>query len=191
MNANYSNYMGFLQYSLGASNDTLNQVQEFYFPSDDPANRGIPQYGGSNFNAYSGINPYGYSTNPEDMGGDQLYADLIRAQTQDYLTRYAPVENFLASEITATGTKSLAGDMQRTRQGIMGASRNVQGQQNRAMERFGLSGEQFNSNNMSTASTLVGGLNATRAADVDRRTQLLGGSLSGIAQRAAAQGQGA
>ena len=59
------------------------------------------------------------------------------------------------------------------------------------MERFGLSGEQFNSNNMSTASTLVGGLNATRAADVDRRTQLLGGSLSGIAQRAAAQGQGA
>ena len=173
------------------SPNNASQVQDFYFPNDDPANRGIPQYGGSDFNAYSSINPYGYSTNPKDMGGDQLYADLIRAQTQDYMTRYAPVENFLASEITATGTKALAGDMQRTRQGIMGASRNVQGQQNRAMERFGLSGDQYDRNNMSTASALVGGLNDTRAADVDRRTQLLGGSLSGIAQRAAAQGSGA
>lgn len=177
----------FVKYSPNAAQ----QVQDFYFPSDDPANRGIPQYGGSDFNAYSSINPYGYSTNPKDMGGDQLYADLIRAQTKDYMTRYAPVENFLASEITATGTKALAGDMQRTRQGIMGASRNVQGQQNRGMERFGLSGDNYDKNNMSTASALVGGLNDTRAADVDRRTQLLGGSLSGIAQRAAAQGSGA
>jgi len=186
--ADVNNYiLSFANYSP----NTARQVQDFYFPNDDPANRGIPQYGGSNFNAYSGINPYGYSADPEDMGGDQLYADLIRAQTQDYMTRYAPVENFLASETTATGTKALAGDMQRTRQGIIGASRNVQGQQNRALERFGLSGNNYDKNNMSTASALIGGLNDTRAADVDRRTQLLGGSLSGIAQRAAAQGSGA
>lgn len=186
--ADVNNYiLSFANYSP----NTARQVQDFYFPADDPANRGIPQYSGSSFNAYSSINPYGYSTDPKDMGGDQLYADLIRAQTNDYMTRYAPVENFLASETTATGTKALAGDMERTRQGVMGASRNVQGQQNRAMERFGLSGNNYDKNNMSTASALIGGLNDTRAADVDRRTQLLGGSLSGIAQRAAEQGSGA
>tara|TARA_B110000503_G_scaffold124838_1_gene191783 strand:+ start:929 stop:1489 length:561 start_codon:yes stop_codon:yes gene_type:complete len=165
------------------------QVQDFFFPSDDPANRGVPQYEGSSFNAYSRINPNAYaSSRPEDLGGDKLYADLIRAQTQDYMTRYAPVENFLASEVTATGTKSLAGDMQRTRQGVLGASQNVQGMQDRGMERFGLSNAPSNQNQMSTVSTLVGGLNATRAADVDRRTELLTGSIGGIAQRASSQG---
>jgi hypothetical protein len=35
---------------------------------------------------------------------------------------------------------------------------------------------------------MVGGLNATKAADVDRRTELLTGSIGGIAQRASSQG---
>lgn len=170
-------------------NQISSDIASFYFPSDDPANRGVPEFSGSNANVYADLNPNAYSNSrPEDLGGDKLYADLIRAQTRDYMTRYAPVENFLASEITSTGTKALAGDMKRTRQGVMGASRNVQFQQNRAMERFGLSGDRYDKNNMNTASTLVGGLNATRAADVDRRTQLLTGSLSGISQKAAATG---
>lgn len=164
-------------------------IEDFYFPSDDPANRGVPEYTGSSANVYAGLNPNAYSNSkPEDLGGDKLYADLIRAQTRDYMTRYAPVENFLASEITNTGTKALAGDMQRTREAVIGASGNVQGQLSRGMERYGLTRTPSSQNNMNTVSTLVGGLNATRAADSDRRTQLLTGSLSGISQKAAATG---
>jgi len=179
----YNDFMSQLEPS------TSSAVQDFYFPSGDQDNRGIPQYSGSSYNAYSSINPNAYSGSaPEDMGGDKLYADLIRAQTKDYMTRFAPVENFLASEITTTGTKSLTGDMQRTRQAVLGASQNVQGMQDRGMERFGLSNAPSNQNQMSTVSTVVGGLNATKAADIDRRTQLLSGSLGGIAQKAGALG---
>lgn len=174
----------------GTNSTAIQQVEDFYFPNSDPANRGTPQYSGSNYNAYSGINPYGYSTTPEDMGGDKLYADLIRAQTNDYMTRYAPVENFLAGEVTSTGTKALAGDMKRTRQAVLGASNNVQGQRDRSMERFGLSNAPSNANSMSTVGTLVGGLNSTRAADSDRRTEILTGTIGGITQRAAATGSG-
>jgi len=169
----------------------VRDVENFYFPSDDPANRGVPEYSGSNYNAYSGINPYAYSgSRPEDMGGDKLYADLIRAQTRDYMTRYAPVENFLASEITATGTKALAGDLGRTRSAVTGAANKIQGMQSRGMERFGLSNAPSNQNQMSTVGTLVGGLNDTRARDSDRREALISGSFGGIAQNAAATGRG-
>jgi hypothetical protein len=59
------------------------------------------------------------------------------------------------------------------------------------MQRFGLSNAPSNSNNMSSVGTLVGGLNSTRAADSDRRTELLTGTIGGITQRAAATGSGA
>tara|TARA_R110000737_G_scaffold69395_1_gene97882 strand:- start:777 stop:1343 length:567 start_codon:yes stop_codon:yes gene_type:complete len=186
MSMDFTYYDDFI---TGLNPSTAQSVQDFYFPSGDQANRGVPEYSGSSYNAYSNINPNAYSGSaPEEMGGDKLYADLIRAQTRDYLTRYAPVENFLASEVTTTGTKSLAGDMQRTRQAVLGSSQNVQGMQDRGMERFGLSNAPSNQNTMSTVSTMVGGLNATKAADVDRRTQLLSGSLGGISQRASSQG---
>ena len=170
---------------------SIRAVEDFYFPNDDGANRGVPTYSGSSYNAYSGINPNAYANSrPEDMGGDKLYADLIRAQTNDYMTRYAPIENFLASEITATGTKALAGDLSRTRSAVTGASTNIQGIQNRGMERFGLSNAPSNQNKMSTVGTLVGGLNDTRARDSDRREALITGSFGGIAQNAAATGRG-
>ena len=170
---------------------SIRAVEDFYFPNDDGANRGVPTYSGSSYNAYSGINPNAYANSrPEDMGGDKLYADLIRAQTNDYMTRYAPIENFLASEITATGTKALAGDLSRTRSAVTGASTNIQGIQNRGMERFGLSNAPSNQNKMSTVGTLVGGLNDTRARDSDRRESLITGSLGGIEQNAAATGRG-
>lgn len=167
------------------------EVQNFYFPNQDGDNRGVPTYSGQGTNAYSNINPYKYSgLAPEDMGGDKLYADLIRAQTQDYMTRFAPVENFLASEITATGTKALQGDLTRTRQAVLGASDNVQGQQARSMGRYGMSYTPSSQVGSSTVSTLVGGLNDTRLRDSDRRQQLLTGSMSGIGQKAAATGRG-
>jgi hypothetical protein len=173
----------------GIGNQIALDIEDFYFPSGDLANRGVPEYTGSSANVYAGLNPNAYSNSePKDMGGDKLYADLIRAQTKDYMTRYAPVENFLASEITNTGTKSLAGDLTRTREAVVNSAGNVGGQQLRGMERYGLTKAPSSQNNMTTASTLVGGLNATRAADSDRRTQLLTGSLSGISQKAAAIG---
>ena len=47
---------------------------------------------------------------PEDLAGEISYMPTLFAlRPRDYMTRYAPVENFLASEITNTGTKSLAG----------------------------------------------------------------------------------
>jgi hypothetical protein len=141
-------------------------------------------------NPYAGINPYQYSNlSSTEMPADQLYADLIRAQTADYMNRFAPVENFLASEITATGTQALAGDLERTRGAIMGAGVNVQGQADRGMERYGLTNNADIANSNSQVSALVGGLNDTRLRDIDRRQMLLTGGLGGITQQARNIGQ--
>ena len=123
------------------------------------------------------------------MPADQLYADLIRAQTQDYNARFAPVENFMAQQITATGTQSLAGDLERTRSNMGSAVTNVQGQQNRDMSRMGLQGGGNFANSTTAVGGLVGGLNDTRLRDADRRQALLTGSLSGIGQKARGVGQ--
>jgi hypothetical protein len=139
-------------------------------------------------NPYSGINPYAYSyMDPKEGPGDRLLADLIRAQTRDYQTRFAPIENMLAASITRTGTTFLPQDLERTRGAITGAAQNVQGMSNRAANRLGVQGAQMDQNN--TTSTLVGGLNETRARDSDRRLQLLTGGLSGITQSARNIGQ--
>lgn len=139
---------------------------------------GMQSYGGS---AYGAINPYRYSyMDPKDAPGDKLFADIIRAQTADYETRFAPFEDALAGMITRTGTTNLAGDLERTRGAITGAAQNVQGMANRSAERLGIAGAQMDPT--STTSTLVGGLNETRQRDSDRRLQLLTGGLSGITQ---------
>ena len=142
-------------------------------------------YNYENSNPYSNIRPNQYANvatkhNP----GDQLYADLIRAQTQDYNQRFAPVENFMAGQITATGTKSLAGDLDRTRANMGSAVKNVQGQQNRDMARMGLQGNNNIANSTTAVGARVGGLNDTRMRDGDRRQSLLSGSMSGISQKA-------
>ena len=126
---------------------------------------------------------------PEDNPGDQLYADLIRAQTQDYNQRFAPMENFLAGQITATGTKSLGADLERTRSNMGSAVTNVQGQQDRNMARMGLQNRSNISNSTTAVGGLVGGLNDTRLRDSDRRQSILSGSLSGISQKARSTGQ--
>lgn len=143
-------------------------------------------YGGANpDNPYGNINPYQYSgMSRRDAPGDQLYSDIVRAQTADYLNRFAPIENYLASQITATGTRSLEGDLDRTRSSIMGAGSNVAAQQGRAMERFGVQREADLANQNSTVSALVGGLNDTRLRDQDRRMALLTGGLGALSQKA-------
>ena len=169
MNPTYANYLGNL------SPDVSQQVDAFY---------------GTQNNAYSNINPYKYTgMSTRHNPGDKLYADLIRAQTQDYNQRFAPVENFMAGQITATGTKSLAGDLANTRSNMGSAVSNVQGQQNRDMSRMGLQGNSNVANSTTAVGGLVGGLNDTRLRDSDRRQSLLSGSLSGISQKARSTGQ--
>lgn len=136
-------------------------------------------------NPYANIHPYAYrNTSRRDAPGDQLYADIVRAQTQDYLNRFAPVEDFLAGQITATGTQSLQGDLDRTRSAVLGAGTNVAAQQGRAMERFGVQRNANLANQNSTVSALVGGLNDTRLRDEDRRMALLTGGVGALSQKA-------
>jgi hypothetical protein len=172
---------------MGRSNAFTNYLTQL-----DPEISGIVGnfYGYSPDNPYAQINPYKYSyMDAKDQPGDQLYADLIRAQTQDYNQRFAPIENFMAGQLTATGTKSLEGDLANTRENMNAAAANVQSQQNRNMGRMGLqnTGNVFNS--LTAVGGLVGGLNDTRLRDSDRRQSILSGSLSGISQKARSTGQ--
>jgi hypothetical protein len=136
---------------------------------------------------YKGIDPTAYRDDKK-QGAQRLYADVIKAQQQDYMTRFAPIENMLASEITATGTKSLGADMARTRAAITGAAKNYQGQANRAQQRYGLTNTQQVANSNETVSAMVGGMNDTRLRDSSRRLELLGGGMSGIATKARTKG---
>jgi hypothetical protein len=166
----------FAEYLQSLNPDTASQVGSFF--------------GYSAGNPYAAINPNKYNyMKKEDNPGDKLYADLIRAQTQDYNQRFAPIENFMAGQITATGTKSLGADLDRTRSNVGTAITNVQGQQDRNMGRMGLQGTSNMANSTTAVGGLVGGLNDTRLRDADRRQSLLSGSLSGISQKARSTGQ--
>lgn len=167
------------------------QVGSFYgFGGYDSS--GINPYGSGGAynpnNPYANINPYRYAGMDVKEGpGDRLLADLIRAQTQDYNQRFAPIENMLAGSITRTGTTFLPQELERTREAFTGAAQNVQGMSNRAADRLGVQGAQMSQN--SATSALVGGLNETRQRDSDRRLQLLTGGLSGLTQAARNIGQ--
>ena len=167
------------QYMSMLSGETQREVGNFY---------GMGGYGQS----YDPNNPYSglrTSAGYGDDAGDDLYADIIRAQTRDYNQRFAPIENFMAGQITATGTKSLGDDLARTRSSSLGAVANVQGQQNRSMGRMGLANTSNIANSTTAVGGLVGGLNDTRLRDTDRRNSILSGSMSGISQKARSTGQ--
>jgi len=180
--------MNFLSEYIAALNPATGQAVADFYGNPSTITRGEDgsvAYGTTQSNPYAAISPYRYSgMRSKDMPADRLYADLIRAQTRDYQNRFAPVENFLAGEITATGTKSLPGDLARTRAAVMGAGQNIQGQQNRQMERYGLAGTSNIGQSNSQISALVGGMNDTRMRDVDRRNAILSGGLSGVTQKA-------
>ena len=161
---------------LGGEN--AQQVSQFY-------NR---PYGGNQYPGY--VDPFKYSgLSPEDMPGDKLYADLIRAQLQDYLTRFQPVEDFLAGQITETGTGQLEADLERTREAVLRGRQNVSGQARRARERYGLAATPVNAGRSNAmVGTLVGGLNMTRQRDADRRNALLVGGLGDIGAKARSTG---
>jgi len=171
----------FDEYLASLGMETAEEVAQFY----GRRGRGYGgYYGGSQDPGY--IYPYGYrGLSREDMPGDRLYADLIRAQLQDYLQRFAPVEDFLASNITATGTGQLEADLERTRESVLSGRQNVTGQQRRSRERYGLTAAPVTAERSnSMVGTLVGGLNLTRQRDADRRNALLIGGLGEVGAKA-------
>ena len=180
--------MNFLSEYIAALNPESAQAVAQFYGTPSTITRGEDgsvAYGATQANPYAGISPYRYSgMSAKNNPADKLYADLIRAQTRDYQNRFAPVENFLANEITSTGTRSLTGDLERTRSAVLGAGQNIQGQQSRQMERYGLAGTSNIGQSNSQISALVGGMNDTRMRDVDRRNAILSGGLSGVTQKA-------
>ena len=146
--------------------------------TSDPSPSGL--YGGNvNFtpssSPFSSINPDAYSGDKK-KGAQRLSADVIRAQYQDYENRFAPIENFAVSALRPGGTMDGQYDIARSRQAVLDAGANLQGQQERSMGRYGLS---MTAPNIATSNEVTGGvvagMNQARLADADRRLQLLGG----------------
>ncbi len=131
------------------------------------------------------INPNAYLGDDKE-GASRLFADIIRAQTQDYLTRFAPIEDFLAGTITQKGTTFLEGDMQRTQDAIRQGAQSARDQYTRRFERYGVAGRQLD-NNLAETSAMVGGMNDARDRDVDRKIALLGGGLGSISMKSRSQ----
>ena len=170
----------------------MSEFDNFLMGLSPEAGRAVSDFYGYNMPAsydrndpYANINPYAYAgLDPRNNPGDKLYADIIRAQTQDYRRRFAPIEDALAATVTPTGTTALEGDLARTREAFIGSGQNIAGQRARGLERYGVEREQgFNSQN-AMVGAMVGGLNDTRMRDQDRRMALLSGGLNTLATKA-------
>ena len=174
-------YDNFLQ---ALSAETAMGVQNFF-----GRNQPTQTYGNYNpNNPYASIDPFAYrGMSRRDAPADRLFADLIRAQTADYLNRFVPIEQDLAESITETGTTFIDDDLERTRGAVLGSAQNVEGQANRRMGRFGLYGDSGIANSNATVSALVGGINDTYMRDRDRRDALLMGGIGALSQRARSQ----
>lgn len=126
--------------------------------------------------AYGNINPANYLMDKKE-GASNLSAAVTRAQYQDYLNRFAPVENFLVGQVDGRNTRDLGFDVARANQSVMNAGTNMQGQQERAMGRFGL---QYNGPSIGSSNDITGGrvaaMNQARMADEERALSLMSGS---------------
>lgn len=147
-------------------------------------NPGSGLYGGDvNYNpgnsAYNAINPDQYQWDKKD-GAAKLSAAVQRAQFQDYMSRFAPIENYAVSLANGRNTADLRYDVARSNQAMINAGNNMQGQQERAMGRFGLN---YTGRNIAGSNEVAGGqvaaVNQARLNDEDRLLGLLGGGTGG------------
>tara|TARA_B100000519_G_scaffold57264_1_gene47810 strand:+ start:202 stop:687 length:486 start_codon:yes stop_codon:yes gene_type:complete len=135
-------------------------------------------------NPYLAIDPLAYrGISAKEYPGDMLYADVIAAQTQDYLTRFAPIERELAATITPTGTTYIDDDLARTRAAFSGASAGMQGTLERRNSRLGINPTGIQGFQNEAVGALVGGINATYQRDQDRRNALLSGGLGDVGRQ--------
>ena len=126
--------------------------------------------------AYGNINPSSYLYDKK-KGASNLNAAVQRAQYQDYLNRFAPVEDYLVGQVDGRNTKDLGYDVARANESVANAGINLQGQQDRAMGRFGLA---TRAPSIANSNEIVGGqvaaMNQARIADESRALQLISGS---------------
>lgn len=153
-------------------------------PGNVTVNPGSGLYGGDvNYtpgnSAYNAINPSQYQWDKKD-GAAKLSAAVQRAQFQDYMSRFAPIENYAVSLVNGRNTADLGYDVARSNQAMVNAGRNMQGQQERAMGRFGLN---YTGRNIAGSNEVAGGqvaaVNQARLNDEDRLLGLLGGGSGG------------
>ena len=125
--------------------------------------------------AFSSINPNAYTWDKK-QGASRLAADVQRAQYQDYLNRFAPIENFAVNQLRGRQTADLGYDVARANQSVMNAGANMVGQQERAMGRFGL---QYQGPTTADQNSITGGrvaaMNQARMADEERALNLMAG----------------
>jgi hypothetical protein len=168
---------GFLGLAAPTFTNNFNQAD----PNTITTSGGGGLYGGDvNFNpsasAYGSIDPSMY-LGDKRKGASNLSAAVQRAQYQDYLNRFAPVENYLVGQVNGRNTKDLGFDLARANQSVMSAGANMQGQQERAMGRFGL---QYRGPSMADSNEITGGrvaaMNQARMADEERALSLVSGS---------------
>lgn len=126
--------------------------------------------------AYGSINPSNYLMDKKE-GASNLSAAVTRAQYQDYLNRFTPVENYLVGQVDGRNTKDLGFDVARANQSVMNAGVNMQGQQQRSMGRYGL---QYSGPSIANSNDITGGrvaaMNQARMADEERALSLMSGS---------------
>lgn len=105
-------------------------------------------------------------------------ANVVRAQYDDYLRRFAPIENMLLNDVMNNGA-GMQQDMTRTQGAILGAAANQQGQLSRNQQRYGLSATGADANDsLNTVGSLVGGLRDTRMRARDRQMNVLTGAAN-------------
>lgn len=126
--------------------------------------------------AYGNINPSNYLMDKKE-GASNLSAAVTRAQYQDYLNRFAPVEDYLVGQIDGRNTRDLGFDIARANQSVTNAGVNMQGQQQRSMGRYGL---QYSGPSIANSNDITGGrvaaMNQARLADEERALSLMSGS---------------
>lgn len=126
--------------------------------------------------AYGNIDPSNYLMDKKE-GASNLSAAVTRAQYQDYLNRFAPVEDYLVGQIDGRNTRDLGFDVARANQSVTNAGVNMQGQQQRSMGRYGL---QYSGPSIANSNDITGGrvaaMNQARMADEERALSLMSGS---------------
>lgn len=123
-----------------------------------------------------------------DDGAQRVNADVIRARYEDYERRFRPIEDMAVGLLTENGTKDLDYDLARTERTVGGVFSSMQGQQDRAMERFGQTNTARGiKGSIQETGAMVAGKNTATFSDEARRMKMLGGS-SGTASEVARGG---
>jgi hypothetical protein len=125
----------------------------------------------------------GTSTDPSQSGSaSDRMGNLMRAEWEDYRTRFQPYDQKLVGLATSDADNQVA--IERARSGVAGSFDVAQGSLQRNQQRLGLSSTPeevaLQSRNSQASKTLaeVGAMNGTRIAALDRDKQILGGDAA-------------